>query len=48
MTLIAWNDNPQKIKVKNQDKIDWLWCQSIFLPNMSNLSKVVKGITLVV
>ena len=46
MTLIAWNDNPQKIKVKNQDKIDWLWCQSIFLPNMSNLSKVVKGIEL--
>jgi hypothetical protein len=40
------NDNPQKIKVKNQDKIDWLWCQSIFLPNMSNLSEIVKGIEL--
>jgi hypothetical protein len=46
MTLIAWNDNPQKIKVKNQDKIDLLWCQSIFLPNMSNLSEIVKGIEL--
>jgi hypothetical protein len=42
----AWNENPQKIKVKNQDKIDWLWCQSIFLPNMSNLSEIVKGIEL--
>ncbi|VVM23542.1 hypothetical protein BSPWISOXPB_10541 [uncultured Gammaproteobacteria bacterium] len=30
MTLIAWNDNPQKIKVKNQDKIDWLWCSLFF------------------
>jgi hypothetical protein len=26
--------------------IDWLWCQSIFLPNMSNLSEIVKGIEL--
>jgi len=46
MTLIAWNDNPQKIKVKNQDKIDLLWCQYIFLPNVSNISEVVKGIEL--
>jgi hypothetical protein len=48
--FICWeglvNENPQKIKVKNQDKIDLLWCQYIFLPNMSNLSEIVKGIEL--
>ncbi len=46
MTLVAWNDNPQKIKIKNQDKIDLLWCQYIFLPNVSSISEVVKGIKL--
>ena len=46
MTLIAWNDKHQKIKVKNQDKIDLLWCQHIFLPNVSNIREVVKGVEL--
>lgn len=46
MTLIAWRDVPKKIKVKNQDKIDWLWCQYIFLPNVSSASEIVKGIEL--
>jgi len=34
MTLTAWRDNVQKIKVKNQDKIDLLWCKYVFLPNI--------------
>ncbi|MBA5249096.1 MAG: Fic family protein [Gammaproteobacteria bacterium] len=46
MTLVAWRDNPQKIKVKNQDKIDLLWCQYVFLPNIDSTSEIVKGIDL--
>ncbi|KAF3978345.1 MAG: hypothetical protein HFP77_02470 [Methylococcales symbiont of Iophon sp. n. MRB-2018] len=34
MTLIAWRDNPAKIKIKNQDKLDFLWCKYVFLPNI--------------
>lgn len=46
MTLMAWCDSPQKIKIKNQDKIDLLWCQYIFLPNIAAENKIVKGIEL--
>ncbi len=46
MTLIAWRDNPQKIKAKNQDKIDLLWCQYVFLPNVSGIGQMVKGVEL--
>ncbi len=46
MTLLAWLDYPQKIKLKNQDKIDLLWCKYVFLPNISAKTKVVKGVKL--
>ena len=46
MTLTAWRDNVQKIKVKNQDKIDLLWCKYVFLPNIDGENKAVKGIDL--
>jgi Fic family protein len=46
MTLMAWRDNPEKIKVKNQDKIDLLWCKYVFLPNIESNSEIVKGIEL--
>lgn len=46
MTLMAWRDYPQKIKFKNQDKIDFLWCQYVLLPSIDSNSKTVKGIDL--
>ncbi|MDC9714751.1 MAG: Fic family protein [Gammaproteobacteria bacterium] len=46
MTLVAWRDHPQKIKLKNQDKIDLLWCKYIFLPKMNSGSEIVKGVEL--
>jgi Fic family protein len=46
MTLVAWRDYPQKIKTKNQDKIDLLWCKYIFLPKINHKTKIVKGIDL--
>ncbi|SMN15695.1 Uncharacterized conserved protein [uncultured Candidatus Thioglobus sp.] len=46
MTLTAWRDNVQKIKLKNQDKIDLLWCKYIFLPNIDGEGKTIKGIDL--
>ncbi|SMN00056.1 Uncharacterized conserved protein [uncultured Candidatus Thioglobus sp.] len=46
MTLMAWRDNPAKVKVKNQDKIDLLWCKYVFLPNIHSGSERVKGVAL--
>ncbi|CAC9584243.1 hypothetical protein [uncultured Gammaproteobacteria bacterium] len=46
MTLTAWRDHVQKIKLKNQDKIDLLWCRYIFLPNIDGGGKTIKGIDL--
>lgn len=46
MTLAAWRDNAQKIKIKNQDKIDLLWCKYVFLPNISDKYEAVNGLAL--
>lgn len=46
MTLAAWRDNTQKIKVKNQDKIDLLWCKYVFLPTIDEKSEIVTGVDL--
>ncbi|WP_428087644.1 Fic family protein [Candidatus Thioglobus sp.] len=46
MTLMAWQDKPEKIKIKNQDKIDLLWCQYVLLPKIDNQVQTVEGIAL--
>ena len=46
MTLTAWRDNAQKIKVKNQDKIDLLWCKYVFLLSIDKKYESVDGVNL--